>query len=89
MNFAAAALPAFAAHVCAAAATKQFGGQQIIFLCLMTGRGFLVFGELSLYTVKEFFGNDGWDAVRYNDIAESVLARCSVDCSTYVEYCYN
>lgn len=73
MDFAAASLSAIPTHICAAAATKQFGGQQIVFLCLMTGRGFLVFGEFSLYAVKEFFGNDGWDAVRYNDIAEGVL----------------
>ena len=72
MNFAAASLSAIPTHICAAAATKQFGGQQIVFLCLMTGRGFLVFGEFSLYAVKEFFGNDGWDAVRYNDIAEGI-----------------
>ena len=85
MNFAAAALPAFAAHICTAAAAKQFGGQQIIFLCLMTGRGFLVFGEFSLYAVKEFFGNDGWDAVRYNDIAEGVLT----DVASIVQHALN
>lgn len=51
----------------------------------MTGRGFLVFGELSLYAVKKFFRNDGWDAVRHNDIAKGVLA----DVASIVQHALN
>ena len=44
---------AFSEHQCTALAAVQLGGEQIAFLCLMTGRGFFVFRQLFLHLVEQ------------------------------------
>ena len=44
---------AFSEHQCAALAAVQFGGEQIAFLCLMTGRGLFIFRQLFLHLVEQ------------------------------------
>ena len=73
MNNSRSARSAFAAKICAAVAAKQFGCQQIIILCLVSGRGFSVFRHLFLYTVKQLFWHNGRNTVWNDDIAESVF----------------
>ena len=45
---------AFPEHQCATLAAVQLGGQQIAFLCFMTGRGLFIFRQLLLHLVKQF-----------------------------------
>ena len=44
---------AFAKHQRTALAAVQLGGEQIAFLCLMTGRGLFIFRQLFLYFVEQ------------------------------------
>ena len=73
MNSSRPACSAFAAKICAAISAEQLGCQQIIILCLMSGRGFLVFCHLFLYTVKQLFRHNGRNTVWNDDIAEGVF----------------
>ena len=57
---------AFAKHQCTALAAVQLGGEQIAFLCLMTGRGFFVFGDFLLHILKQFQRNNGRDGIRHD-----------------------
>ena len=70
MNFSRPARTALSKHQRTAAATVQLGGQKVIILCLSTGRGFLVFGNLLLHILKQFQWNDGRDSIRYDHIPE-------------------
>ena len=70
VDFARPARTAFAKHQRPAVAAEQLGGEQIVILCLSTGRGFLVFGDLLLHILKQFQWNDGQDSIRYDHIPE-------------------
>ena len=70
VDFARPARAAFAKHQRTAVATVQLGGQQVIILCLSTGRGFLVFGDLFLHIIEQFQRHDGRDRIRHDHIPE-------------------
>ena len=70
MDFACPARAAFAKHQCATAAAVQLGGQQIIVLCLSSGRSFLVFGNLFLHIIEQFQRHDGRNRIRHDHIPE-------------------
>ena len=70
VDFARPARAAFAKHQCSTVAAEQFGGEQVVILCLSPGRGFLVFGDLLLHILKQFQRNDGRDSIRYDHIPE-------------------
>ena len=61
---------AFAKHQRSTVAAEQLGGEQVVILCLSTGRGFLIFGDLLLHILKQFQRNDGRDSIRYDHIPE-------------------
>ena len=61
---------ALSKHQCPTVAAEQLGGEQIVVLCLSTGRGFLVFGDLLLHILKQFQRNDRRDGIRYDHIPE-------------------
>ena len=44
---------AFSEHQRTALAAVQLGGEQIAFLCLMTGRGLFIFRQLFLHLVEQ------------------------------------
>ena len=70
MNFSRPARTAFAKHQRTAAATVQLGCQQVIVLCLSSGRGFLVFGNLFLHIIEQFQRHDGRNRIRHDHIPE-------------------
>ena len=70
VDFARPARTAFAKHQCTTVAAEQLGGEQVVILCLSTGRGFLVFGDFLLHILKQFQRNDGRDSIRYDHIPE-------------------
>ncbi len=53
VNFTCPACAAFSEHQCTALAAVQLGGEQIAFLCLMTGRGLFIFRQLFLHLVEQ------------------------------------
>ena len=59
-----------AKHQRTTVAAEQLGGKQVVILCLSTGRGFLVFGDLLLHILKQFQRNDGRDGIRHDHIPE-------------------
>ena len=59
-----------AKHQRTTVAAEQLGGKQVVILCLSTGRGFLVFGNLLLHILKQFQRNDGRDGIRHDHIPE-------------------
>ena len=61
---------AFAKHQRPTVAAEQLGGEQIVVLCLSTGRGFLIFGDFLLHILKQFQRNDRRDGIRYDHIPE-------------------
>ena len=73
VDFTRPARAAFAKHQCTTVAAEQLGGEQGVILCLSTGRGFLVFGDLLLHILKQFQWNDGRDSIRYDYIPEFQL----------------
>ena len=73
VDFSRPARAAFAKHQRTAAATVQFGCQQVVILCLSTGRGFLVFCDLFLNIIEQFQRHDGWNRIRYDHIPEFQL----------------
>ena len=70
VDFTRPACAAFAKHQRPTVAAEQLGGEQVVILCLSTGRGFLVFGDLFLHILKKFQRNDGRDGIRYDHIPE-------------------
>ena len=70
VDFSRPARAAFSKHQCPAVAAEQLGGEQIVVLCLSTGRGFLIFSDLLLHILKQFQRNDGRDSTRYDHIPE-------------------
>ena len=84
VDFTRPACAAFAKHQRPTVAAEQLGGEQVVILCLSTGRGFLVFGDFLLHILKQFQRNDGRDSIRYDHIPEfqfsdvpPVLSICS------------
>ena len=70
VDFACPTRTAFAKHQRPTVAAEQLGGEQVVVLCLSTGRGFLVFGDLLLHILKQFQWNDGRDSIRHDHIPE-------------------
>ena len=70
VDFTRPACAAFAKHQRPTVAAEQLGGEQVVVLCLSTGRGFLVFGDLLLHILKQFQRNDGRDSIRHDHIPE-------------------
>ena len=70
VDFTRPARAAFAKHQRPTVAAEQLGGEQIVVLCLSTGRGFLVFCDLLLHILKQFQRNDGRDSIRHDHIPE-------------------
>ena len=70
VDFSRPARAAFAKHQRPTVAAEQLGGEQVVILCLSTGRGFLVFGDFLLHILKQFQRNDGRDSIRYDHIPE-------------------
>ena len=70
VDFTRPARAAFAKHQRPTVAAEQLGGEQVVVLCLSTGRGFLVFGDLLLHILKQFQWNDGRDSIRHDHIPE-------------------
>ena len=70
VDFSRPARAAFTKHQCPTVAAEQLGGEQIVVLCLSTGRGFLIFSDLLLHILKQFQRNDGRDSIRYDHIPE-------------------
>ena len=73
VDFSRPACAAFAKHQRTAATTVQLGCQQVIVLCLSSGRGFLVFGNLFLHIIEQFQRHDGRDRIRHDHIPEFQL----------------
>ena len=73
VDFARPARAAFAKHQCSTVAAEQFGGEQVVILCLSTGRGFLVFGNHLLHILKQLQWNNGRDGIRHDHIPEFQL----------------
>ena len=76
VDFARPARAAFAKHQCPTVAAEQLGGEQVVILCLSTGRGFFVFGDFLLHILKQFQRNNGRDGIRH-DHRCSGLSGCS------------
>ena len=74
VDFTCPACTAFAKHQCTAMAAEQLGGEQVVVLCLSTGRGFLVFQHLFLYIVEKIHRHDGWDSIWNQDVTVFQLA---------------
>ena len=70
VDFTRPACAAFTKHQRPTVAAEQLGGEQIVILCLSSGRGFLVFGNLLLYILKQFQRHDGRDGIRHDHIPE-------------------
>ena len=70
VDFTRPACAALSKHQRPTVAAEQLGGEQIVVLCLSTGRGFLVFGDLLLHILKQFQRNDGRDSIRLDHIPE-------------------
>ena len=70
VDFARPARAALSKHQRPTVAAEQLSGEQIVVLCLSTGRGFLVFGDLLLHIRKQFQRNDGRDSIRHDHIPE-------------------
>ena len=68
VDFSRPARAAFTKHQCPTVAAEQLGGEQIVVLCLSTGRGFLIFGDLFLHILKQFQWNDGRDGIGHDHI---------------------
>ena len=68
VDFSRPACAAFAKHQRPTVAAEQLGGEQIIVLCLSTGRGFLVFGDLFLHIVEKLCGHNGGNRIGNQNI---------------------
>ena len=70
VDFTRPACAAFAKHQRPTVAAEQLGGEQVVILCLSTGRGFLIFGDLFLHILKQFQWNDGRNRIRHDHVPE-------------------
>ena len=77
VDFTRPARAAFAKHQRPTVAAEQLGGEQIVVLCLSTGRGFLVFQHLLLYIVEKLYGHDRWNRIGNQDVPVLQLADIS------------
>ena len=68
MDFSRPTRAAFTKHQCTAVTTVQLGCQQVIILCLSTGRGFLVFQHLLLHIIEKFHRHDRRNRIGNQDI---------------------
>ena len=68
VDFARPARTAFAKHQCTTVAAEQLGGEQVVILCLSTGRGFLVFQHLFLYIVEKLCRHNGGNRIGNQNI---------------------
>ena len=64
----------FAKHQRSALTTVQLGGEQITFLCLMTGRGLFIFRQLFLYLVEQFLRYQRRNRIRLYHIPQAQFA---------------
>ena len=71
------ALAALAAEVGTTVAAEQFGGQQIIVLSLVTGRGFFVLLDFLLHPVKEFLGDNSRNTIWNQNVPILVFSNVS------------
>ena len=65
---------AFSEHHRTALAAVQLGGQQIAFLCLMTGRCLFIFRQLFLHLVEQLFRYQCWDRIGLYHIPQAKFA---------------
>ena len=65
---------AFAEHQRTALAAVQLGGEQIDFLCLMTGRGLFIFRQLFLHLVEQLFRYQCRDRIGLYHIPQTQFA---------------
>ena len=77
VDFTRPACAALAKHQRPTVAAEQLGGEQIIVLCLSTGRGFLVFQHLFLYIVEKLCGHNGGNRIGNQDVPVLQLADIS------------
>ena len=63
LHFPGVADTAFSEHQCTALAAVQLGGEQIAFLCLMTGRGLFIFRQLFLHLVEQVLWHKSRDRI--------------------------
>ena len=70
VNFTRPARAAFTKHQRPTVAAEQLGGEQIVILCLSTGRGFLVFGDFFLNIIEQFQRHDGRNGIRHDHVPE-------------------
>ena len=68
VDFSRPARAALSKHQRTAMTAEQLGGEQIVILCLSTGRGFLVFQHLLLYIVEKLYGHDRWNRIGNQDV---------------------
>ena len=68
MDFSRPTRSALAKHQCTAAAAEQLGGEQIVVLCLSSGRGFLVFQHFLLHIIEKFHRHDRRNRIGNQDI---------------------
>ena len=77
VDFARPARAALSKHQRPTVAAEQLGGEQIVVLCLSTGRGFLVFQHLLQYIVEKLYGHDRWNRIGNQDVPVLQLADIS------------
>ena len=70
VNFTRPARAAFTKHQRPTVAAEQLGGEQIVILCLSTGRGFLVFDDFFLNIIEQFQRHDGRNGIRHDHVPE-------------------
>ena len=68
VDFTRPACAAFAKHQRPTVAAEQLGGEQVVILCLSTGRGFFVFGDLFLHIVEKLCGHNGGNRIGNQNI---------------------
>ena len=68
VDFSRPARAALTKHQCPAVAAEQLGGEQVVILCLSTGRGFFVFGDLFLHIVEKLCGHNGGNRIGNQNI---------------------
>ena len=74
VDFSRPARAALSKHQRTAMTAEQLGGEQVVILCLSTGRGFLVFQHLLLYIVEKLYGHDRWNRIGNQDVPVFQLA---------------
>ena len=77
VDFSRPARAALSKHQRPTVAAEQLGGEQIVVLCLSTGRGFLIFSDLLLHIVEKLYGHDRWNRIGNQDVPVLQLADIS------------